>query len=256
MLLRALLTGLAAVLLPAPAGAQRPATVAAASDLRFALDEVIIAFERETSLRARVTYGSSGDIARQIEQGAPFDLFLSADESYVARLAAKGLTVDGGVLYGIGRLVAFAPAGSPVQVDEALADLGRAAGDGRLRRLAIANPEHAPYGRAAREVLESLGLWSAVERKLVFGENVSQAAQFAASGSAEAGLFALSLAISPGLAGKGRYVVLPDKLHRPLRQRMVLLKRGSPGAGRLYDFLQQPAARAILKRYGFSVPAN
>jgi molybdate transport system substrate-binding protein len=256
MLLRALLTGLAAVLLPAPAGAQRPATVAAASDLRFALDEVIIAFERETSLRVRVTYGSSGDIARQIEQGAPFDLFLSADESYVARLAAKGLTVDGGVLYGIGRLVAFAPAGSPVQVDEALADLGRAAGDGRLRRLAIANPEHAPYGRAAREVLESLGLWSAVERKLVFGENVSQAAQFAASGSAEAGLFALSLAISPGLAGKGRYVVLPDKLHRPLRQRMVLLKRGSPGAGRLYDFLQQPAARAILKRYGFSVPAN
>jgi len=256
MLLRSLLACLAAVLLQAPAGAQRAATVAAASDLRFALNEVIIAFERETSLLVRVTYGSSGDIARQIEQGAPFDLFLSADESYVARLAARGLTVDGGVLYGIGRLVAFAPAGSPVLVDEALADLGRAAGDGRLRRLAIANPEHAPYGRAAREVLESLGLWSAVERKLVFGENVSQAAQFAASGSAEAGLFALSLAISPGLAGKGRYVVLPDKLHRPLRQRMVLLKRGSPGAGRLYDFLQQPAARAILKRYGFSVPAN
>jgi len=256
MLLRARLARLAVLLLAAPAAAQPPATIAAASDLRFALDEVITAYARETGLRVRVTYGSSGDIARQIEQGAPFELFLSADESFVARLAAKGLTVDAGVLYGVGRLVAFAPAGSPVRVDERLADIGRAAGDGRLRKLAIANPEHAPYGRAAREALESLGLWPAVERRLVFGENVSQAAQFAASGSAEAGLFALSLATSPGLAGKGHYVVLPEKLHRPLRQRMVLLKRGSGAARRFYDFLQQPAARAILKRYGFAVPTN
>jgi len=256
MLLRALLALLAILQLAAPAAAQPPATVAAAADLRFALEEVIAAFGRESSLRVRVTYGSSGDMARQIEQGAPFDLFLSADESFAARLAAKGLTADGGVLYGVGRLVAFAPTGSPVQMDERLADIGRAARDGRLRKLAIANPEHAPYGRAAREALESLELWPAVEGKLVFGENVSQAAQFAVSGSAEAGLFALSLAISPGLAGKGRYVVLPENLHRPLRQRMVLLKRANAAAARFYDFLQQPAARAILKRYGFSVPAS
>jgi len=256
MHLRALLACLAILLLPAPAAAQPPATVAAASDLRFALDEVITAYERETSLRVRVTYGSSGDIARQIEQGAPFELFMSADESFVARLASKGLTVNAGALYGNGRLVVFAATGSRVQVDEQLADVGRAARDGRLRKLAIANPEHAPYGRAAREALESLRLWQAVERKLVFGENVSQAAQFAASGSAEAGIFALSLAISPGLAGKGRYVVLPARLHRPLRQRMVLLKRASAAARRFYDFLQQPAARSILQRYGFEVPAN
>ena len=252
----AILALLAILRLAAPAAAQPPATVAAAADLRFALEEVIAAFGRESRLHVRVTYGSSGDMARQIEQGAPFDLFLSADESFVARLAAKGLTADGGVLYGVGRLVAFAPAGSPVQVDERLADIGRAARDGRLRKLAIANPEHAPYGRAAREALESLELWPAVEGKLVFGENVSQAAQFAVSGSAEAGLFALSLAISPGLAGKGRYVVLPENLHRPLRQRMVLLKRANAAAARFYNFLQQPAARAILKRYGFSVPAS
>ena len=249
---RALLC-LALLLAPVAEGAQPP-TVAAASDLRFALDEIVAAYRHATGVDVRVTYGSSGDITRQIEQGAPFDLFMSADESFVARLATKGLTVDGGALYGVGRLVLFTPNGSPVRVDDRLADLSRGASDGRLRKLAIANPQHAPYGRAAREALESLGLWKALERKLVLGENVSQAAQFAASGSAEAGLLALSLAISPALAGKGRYVVLPDTLHHPLRQRMVLLKRADEAARGFYDFLQKPAARAILERYGFQVP--
>jgi molybdate transport system substrate-binding protein len=245
-----------AILVTAGRLTAQPPLVAAASDLRFALDEVVAAYERDTRRRVRVTYGSSGDIARQIEQGAPFDLFMSADESYVARLAAKGLTMDRGALYGVGRLVAFVPSGSRVRLDERLSDFRRAVADGRLRKLAIANPEHAPYGRAAREALESLGLWEAVGPLLVLGENVSQAAQFAASGSAEAGLFALSLAVAPGLAARGRYVVLPEALHKPLRQRMVLLTRGGPAARAFYDYLRQPPARAILRRYGFEVPSS
>jgi len=259
MLRRALfvLCGTCLLLQGAAVGAPaQPPLVAAASDLRFALDEVIAAYERDTRHQVRVTYGSSGDIARQIEQGAPFDLFMSADESFVARLAAKGLTMDGGAVYGVGRLVAFVPSGSRVQLDERLSDFRGAVADGRLRKLAIANPEHAPYGRAAREVLESLALWETVGPLLVLGENVSQAAQFAASGSAEAGLLALSLAVAPGLAARGRYVVLPETLHEPLRQRMVLLKRGGPAARAFYDYLRQPAARAILRRYGFEVPSS
>ena len=252
----ACLLGSCVSLIALPARAQTTPLVAAAADLRFALDEVITEYRRATGTVVRVTYGSSGDIARQIEQGAPFDLFMSADEAYVERLASKGLTVDHGVLYGIGRIVLFTPAGSPVQADDRLADVRRAIGDGRLRKLAIANPEHAPYGRAAREALDALGLWRAVQPTLVFGENVSQAAQFAASGSAEAGIFALSLAGAPGLAGKGRYVVLPEALHRPLRQRMALLKRGSASAAGFYAFLQQPAARAVFRRYGFALPGE
>ena len=244
------------VLEAALASGQAAPTVAAASDLRFALDEIVAAYARETGVMVRVTYGSSGDAARQIRAGCAVRRLLVRRRGVRLAPRLEGPDRRRGKLYRVGRLVLFAATGSPVQVDERLADLRRASEDGRLRKLAIANPAHAPYGRAAREVLESLGLWQAVEKKLVFGENVSQAAQFAASGSAEAGIFALSLAIAPGLAGRGRYVVLPGSLHRPLRQRMVLLKRGGEAGRRFYEFLQQPASRAILRRYGFEVPAD
>jgi molybdate transport system substrate-binding protein len=239
---------------PAAARAQDGPIIAAASDLNFALTEVADVYARESGRRIRLSFGSSGNFARQIAQGAPFEMFLSADENYVQGLAARGLTLGDGDLYAIGRLVIFVPHDSPVEADPALADLATALSDGRLRRLAIANPEHAPYGRAAREALMAKGIWQTAQGKLVLGENVSQAAQFATTGNAEAGLFAYSLALSPSVSGLGRHALLPENLHAPLRQRMVLLKRAGDDAKRFYGFVQQPAARAILARYGFVLP--
>ena len=248
---------LAALLLCAPpARAAQPALVAAASDLRFAIEEVAAAFERERGARVKVSLGSSGNFRHQIAAGAPFELFLSADEEYVDALRREGHTVDGGALYAIGRIVLFAPHGSPVVPEAELAGLATALREGRVDRIAIANPEHAPYGRAAREALQKRGLWDAARARLVLGENVSQAAQFAASGSAQAGLFAYSLVLSPAIGQRGRHVLLPETLHAPLRQRMVLLRKAGATARDFYAYLQQPAARAIFRRHGFGLPGE
>lgn len=231
-------------------------SIAAASDLKFALDEIAARFRQQTGKAVRLTYGSSGNFYRQIQQGAPFELFLSADEDYVRRLANEGLAVDGGERYATGRIVLFVPKGSTVKADPAFADLRAALGDGRLRRLAIANPEHAPYGRAAQQALVHERLWAALSGRLVLGENVAQAAQFAVSGSAQAGIFALSLALSPDFAGKGDYVLIPERWHEPLHQRAVLLRRSGATALALHRFLQQPPAREIFRRYGFTLPGD
>lgn len=228
--------------------------VAAASDLKFALDEIIPRFHRETGITVRVTYGSSGNFARQIIRGAPFEVFLSADESYVEMLAARGLTRDRGSLYAIGRIVVFAPHGSPLEPDARLEHLAARLASGAAGRFAIANPEHAPYGRAAEQALRKLGLWQAVQPRLVLGENVAQAAQFASGGSTEGGIIAYSFALAPELRARGRFALLPAELHQPLRQRMVVLAHASPGAQRLYEYLRSPASRAILARYGFALP--
>ena len=247
---------LAFVLCFAFAATAQEATIAAASDLKFALDEVVRTYEAQTGHKIRVSYGSSGNFTRQIAQGAPFDMFLSADEAYVAKLHRLGLSADDGRLYAVGHIVLFVPKGSTVKADADLQDLRAALADGRLKKLAIANPEFAPYGRAAREVLQANKLWDLVQDNLVLGENVSQAAQFAASGSAQAGIFALSLAMSPNFANAGAYVILAEQWHAPLRQRMVLLKRGADRARAFYDYMQQPAARAILQRHGFALPGE
>ena len=236
--------------------AQGVPTIAAASDLKFALDEVAKTYEAAGKGALRVSYGSSGNFARQIAQGAPFDMFLSADEGFVYALQKQGLTQDEGVLYAEGHVVLFVPKNSPIKADAQLQDLHSAVADGRLKKLAIANPEFAPYGRAAREVLQANKLWDAVQDRLVLGENVSQAAQFAASGSAQAGIFALSLAMSPNFAKAGTYVILSADWHAPLKQRMVLLKRGAETARPFYEYMQQPEARAILKRFGFALPGE
>jgi molybdate transport system substrate-binding protein len=243
---------------PAWLGAQQsrpPVTVAAASDLKFALDEILARFERDSGVRVRAVYGSSGQFARQIEQGAPFDVFLSADEAFVFRLADRGLTRDRGVLYAIGRIVLFVPAGSTLEPVADLSGLRRALAQGSPTRFAIANPEHAPYGRAAEEALRHAGLWTQLQGKLVLGENVSQAAQFAASGNASGGIIAYSLALAPTIRDRGQFALIDASWHRPLRQRMVLLRDASSDAAQFYAFLQQPAARQILARYGFVIPA-
>lgn len=232
----------------------RPPIVAAASDLKFALTEIAARFEADTGRKVQVSFGSSGNLARQIRQGAPFELFMSADEQFVFDLAADGLTRDRGDLYALGRLVLYAPQDAAIRLDAGLQGLR----DDwqRVRKFAIANPEHAPYGRAARQALQALALWDFVQPKLVLGEDIAQTAQFVATGNAQAGIIALSLALAPELQQRGRYVLLPQTLHAPLRQRMVLTRRAGETAERFYDYLQQPPARALLKRYGFALPGE
>lgn len=244
----------AGVVAPAPAIAQGGPAVAAASDLKFALDEIAAMYLKQTGQPVRISYGSSGNFLRQIQQDAPFELFLSADEAFVFQLADQGRTVDRGTLYATGRIVLFAPKSSTWQPDARLTDLRAALADGRIGRFAIANPDHAPYGRAAREALQAAGVWDAVQNRLVLGENVSQAAQFAVSGSAQGGIFAYSLALAPAFANAGRHVLIPEDMHQPLRQRMVLTRKAGPAAQAFYAFLQQPAARGVFQRYGFVLP--
>jgi len=230
--------------------------VAAASDLQFALSQIAAAFERQTGKAVRIVYGSSGNFRRQIADGGPFEMFLSADEAYVTALASEGYTLDEGVQYAVGRLALVVPEGSMLKLDPTLRDLGAAVADGRVRKFAIANPEHAPYGRAAREALSTAGVWESVRRHLVFGVNIAQAAQFATSGSAQGGIVALSLALAPGALGAARYVAIPESMHKPLVQRMVLTKRARETAREFYRYLQQPAARAVFRRYGFALPGE
>lgn len=230
--------------------------VAAASDLKFALDEILERFRADTGIAARIAYGSSGIFARQIMRGAPYELFLSADEQFVHELHAQGLTRGTGELYAIGRLALFAPTGSPLEPDPRMDDLARRVAAGQLGRFAIANPEHAPYGRAAEQALRARGLWPALRPRLVLGENVAQAAKFASGGDTEGGLIAYSLALSPELRRRGTFALIPDSMHAPLRQRMVLLQGATPAAERLYEYLRSPASREILARYGFLLPAE
>ena len=230
--------------------------VAGAADLQFALEDIAAAFADETGLAVKLSFGSSGNFARQIRQGAPFQMYLSADEAYVLDLARDGFTRDDGTLYAVGRIVIIAPHGSPLQADGTLADLKAALADGRLTHFAIANPEHAPYGKRAEEALQHAGLWDAIEGKLVLGENVSQAAQFATSANAQGGIIAYSLALAPQVAALGAFELIPEDWHSPLRQRMVLLKDAGPVAERFYAYVQAPAARAIFRRYGFVLPGE
>jgi len=252
------LLGIPFLLLSWPVHAADVPSVAAAADLKFALVEVAERFQKDTGKTVKLSFGSSGNFAQQLEQGAPFELFLSADENFVFRLADKGLTKDRGTLYAIGRVVLFAPHGSPLRVDAALGDLKAALGEGRVKRFAIANPEHAPYGRAARAALQHAGLWPAIEPRLVFGENAAQAMQFAASGSSQGGIVPLSLSKAPEIAKLGSFAPIPAEWHagEPLRQRMALLKKSGDTAQRFYDFVQQPAAREIFIRYGFVLPGE
>jgi molybdate transport system substrate-binding protein len=230
--------------------------VAAASDLKFALDAAVSEFRKSRpDVDVKVTYGSSGNFFAQIENAAPFDLFLSADLEYPERLAARGLTIPGSeFLYGVGRIVVW------VRKESLLDIAGRglgALGDPSVKKVAIANPRHAPYGRAAEAALRSLGAWDSVKEKLVLGENIAQTAQFVQSGAADAGVIALALALAPEMAAAGRWAEIPLSAYPPMRQGGVVLKSSaSPDAVKaLRDHLVGPEGRAVLARFGFTLPA-
>jgi len=248
---------LLALALPAmPAWAEDPPVVAAAADLKFAVTEVAKAFTAETGQTVELAFGSTGNFATQIREGAPFQMFMAADESYVAKLAEAGLTRDEGTLYAQGRIVIIVPHGSTLTADGTLDSLKAALEAGAIRHFAIANPDHAPYGVRAMEALQHKGLWDAVKPKLVLGENVSQAAQFATSGDAQGGIVAYSLALSSEVSALGDYELIPADWHEPLNQRMVLLDSAGPVAEAFYVYINAPAARAIMTRYGFVLPGK
>jgi len=223
--------------------------VAAAADLRYALDEIVaIARADNPGVEYAVTYGSSGQFLQQIENGAPFDLYLSADLAYPRRLVDTGMATDP-FPYALGRLVLWVPQGSSLRPVDGLRILGAA------RRVAIANPEHAPYGRAAVDALRTAGMYDAVADKLVLGENVAQAAEFVMTGNADAGIVALSLVLSDPLRDVGTWWEIPADTFPTIEQGGVLLS-DSPAARALRDAITGPDGRAILARYGFTLPED
>lgn len=229
--------------------------VAAAADLRFALNELTAAFKSaHPNVDVTVSYGSSGSFFAQLLNRAPFDVFLSADLNYPRQLADRGLILPGTEFtYGIGRVVLWTLASSPIDVTHAGMN---ALTDPRVRHVAIANPEHAPYGRAAESALRSAGVYERVAPKLVFGENVSQALQFVQSGSAEVGIIALSLAVSPAVENAGRFLEIPLDSYPPIEQGGAILSWASNAeAARLFrSFMLSGDARGVLRRYGFFPP--
>jgi len=228
--------------------------VAAASDLQAALPAIAAQFEKNTGEHVAVTLGSSGNFATQIENGAPFDVFMSADIEYPKRLEQAGLAERGSLYqYATGRLVMWTRKDSGVDVKRGLAALT----DARVRRIAIANPAHAPYGRAAIAAIRHEGLYDRVQSKFVLGENISQAAQFAQTGNAQVGIIALSLARSPTMAS-GHYTIIPDSLHEPLEQAFMVTRHGANNAAAqaFAAYVQTPAARSILVRHGFALPGE
>jgi molybdate transport system substrate-binding protein len=244
---------LAAALLAAPAVAWGQAIkVAAASDLQFAMPALAAQFEKDTGHALSVTFGSSGNFFTQLQNGAPFDVFLSADVNYPRQLEAAGLVERGSVrIYATGRIVLWARTERTLDVARGLSVLA----DAGVARVAIANPAHAPYGRAAVAALEHAGVYGAVRGKLVFGENVSQAAQFAQTGNADATIVALSLALAPAMKAQGRYYDIPHDFYPPIEQGVAVM-RSSPQkaiAQRFVSFLRQPAAATILESFGFGV---
>lgn len=227
--------------------------IAAAADLRFAMAEVVSLFKkRHPNDSIEVAYGSSGKFHTQIQNGAPYDLFFSADIALPEKLAEQGLAMTPVRPYGLGRIVIWWPRGGGGLLT--LADLGRP----DIRRIAIANPRHAPYGQRAVEALQAAQIWSVVENRLVYGENIAQTAQFVQTGNADVGIIALSLAVAPEFIENGQYSLIPADLHQPLLQGFVILKRadGKVLAHTFADFFAEPDVRHILRRYGFASPAK
>jgi len=256
MLLKPLPVLLSWSLLQFSVHAGQPPRIAAAASLQFALPEIVDAFQRKTGVGARVTYGSSGNFRRQIAQGAPFELFLSADEQYAVDLVRLGFTIDSSRAYALGRIVIIVPKGSDIELSPDLTGLRSAIDRDSLKHFAIANPDHAPYGRAAREALQSLDMWQAIQPFLVKGENASQATQFAISGSSEGGIVPYSHAMSPDIARFSDNMPIPESHHQPIRQHMVLLRGASDIAGQFFEFLGEAEAIAIFEKNGYGVTTH
>jgi len=240
-------------LLIATAAHAEKVTVAAAADLKFAMDEIVTTFKTaHPTDQVEVIYGSSGKFHTQIQQGAPYDLYFSADIAFPRELAKAGFAASEVKPYAFGRIVLWS-----ANMDASKMTLTSLL-DPKIARIAIANPKHAPYGKRAVEALRASGLWEKVEPKLVYGENIAHTAQFVQTGNAQVGIIALALAVNPELTSKGGYWLIPDKLHEPLEQGFIVTKRavGNALAKRFADYMGSQPARAVMTKYGFVLPGE
>ncbi|MCX8146054.1 MAG: molybdate ABC transporter substrate-binding protein [Azovibrio sp.] len=243
----------AACLAVAGAAQAEKVTIAAAADLKFAMDEIVAHFRAENPKdQVEVIYGSSGKFHTQVQQGAPYDLFFSADIGFAEELVKSGHAASNVMPYALGRIVLWSPTLDASQMT--LASLA----DAKISRIAIANPKHAPYGKRAEEALRAMQLWDKVESKLVYGENIAHTAQFVQTGNAQVGIIALALALNPALAEKGRFYLIPEHLHAPLEQGFIITKRaaGNAAARRFADYMNSKPARAVMTKYGFVLPGE
>jgi molybdate transport system substrate-binding protein len=250
-LLKKLLTA-SALLLTLTAHAEK-ITIAAAADLKFAMDEIVTLFKKSNAAdEVEVIYGSSGKFHTQIQQGAPYDLFFSADIGYPRELAKAGLAALEVKPYAFGRIVLWSNSldASQMTLDSLT--------DPKITRIAIANPKHAPYGKRAEEALRASGMWDKIEPKLIYGENIAHTAQFVQTGNAQVGIIALALAVNPELASKGGYWLVPDKLHKPLEQGFIITQRAASNAlaKRFANNMGSASTRAIMTKYGFVLPGE
>lgn len=225
-------------------------SVAAAADLNFAMREIAKSYRHETGNTLNISYGSSGNFFVQIQNGAPFDLFFSADIDFPRKLEAAGQGERGTIYkYATGKIVLWVPNGSKLDLSKGLKVLL----DPAVKKIALANPKHAPYGRAGEAALRKVGLYDRVKDKLVLGENISQTAQFVDTGNADVGIIALSLAIAPTMQSRGRYVEIPANLYPPIDQGAIVLKSSTKkeAAKQFLEYLKRPESQAILKKFGF-----
>jgi molybdate transport system substrate-binding protein len=224
--------------------------VAAAADLNFAFQEIAKKYQQDTGNTLKLSFGSSGNFFAQIQNGAPFDLYFSADIDFPRKLEAAGQGEPGTLWkYAVGKIVLWVPNGSKLDLARGLEVLR----DPTVKKIAIANPRHAPYGRAAEAAMKKAGVYDAVSSKLVLGENISQAAQFIDSGNADIGIIALSLALAPSMQTRGRYVAVSEDLYPPIEQGAIVIKSSARKdlARQFLEYLKRPEAQAILKKYGF-----
>lgn len=226
--------------------------IAVASGMQFAIREISAAFEQDTKIEVRITLGASGKLFRQIENNAPFEMYIAADDSLVQKLEDANRTRSPGVVIARGRLAVFAPQDSAVKPDPMLQGLANALASNQVMKFSIANPVHAPYGQRAREALQSAGLWALVKDKLVIGENVAQAAQFAISGAAQGGIVAHSLLVTDKTSDRGNYALLPEAWHQPILHSMVLLENSDETTMTFFQYLKSAKAQEIMSRYGYA----
>jgi molybdate transport system substrate-binding protein len=241
------------LILALPTWAAGKLTIAAAADLKFAMDEIVAAFKQaHPGATVEVIYGSSGKFHAQVRQGAPYDLFFSADIAYPQMLAKEGLAGSEVRPYAFGRIVLWSKSRDAGRMK--LADLA----DPSIRKIAIANPRHAPYGKRAEEALRAAGIWDRVQPRLVMGENVAQAAHYVQSGNADIGIIALALALNKELAAMGNHALIDDRLHAPLEQGFIVTRRaaGNPLAAQFAGFISSAAGRKLMAAYGFVLPGE
>lgn len=229
--------------------------IAAAADLKFAMQEISAQFEKQTGIKADVSYGSSGNFFSQIQSGAPFDLFFSADMEYPRKLDAAGFGEPGTLFeYGVGRIVIWTSEDAKFDVAK---EGWESLFESTVQKIAIANPEHAPYGRAAIAALQKAGIYAKVKSKLVYGENISQAAQFVQSGNAQAGILAKSFAVSPAMKS-GKYWEIPPEMYPAIEQGAIVVAAAKNKSGALVflEFIKSKKGHAILEKYGLAIPGS